>query len=202
MKKLLYIGIFTAFTISCGENQETFENTADSLTHNAESVAEEGAENITEYNDALLAETTLLQIEFSKINDLDEQDVPEEEFILEANKSIESIHNIQETLNNIVPYGAGGEDFLQAVKDFAITSETYIKLYLEYSAIMPIPDDELTEEQINKYLEDFLPIDDAYSEAFNNISSKQEIFAQKNGAYVEEEASYNAEAIYQNSKEK
>ena len=200
MKKLLYIPIFAAFAVSCGENEQTFDNTADALAHDANVVAEEGANDIYEYNDALLSEQTLLQVEFEKVIDLDDRDVPEEEFILETKKSIEAIHDIQATLDKIEPYGAGGEGFLQAVKDFAVETETYIKLYLDYSEIMSTPDEDLTEDQINDFYEAFEPVDEAYNEAFDAIIEKQEIFAAKNGTSVEEESSFDAHAVYEETK--
>ena len=71
MKKLLYLPLCAAFLMSCGGNEETFDNMADELAHDAEVVAKEGANDIYEYNDALISEQTLLQVEFEKITDLD-----------------------------------------------------------------------------------------------------------------------------------
>ena len=201
MKKLYFIPLSLLFaTTSCGDGNH--ENTIEGLQNEANMVIEDGANDIYEYNDALLAEMTLIEVEFVKVADIDEQDIAEEEFIREVEKSLDIIAQVQSNLEQIEPYGSGGEGFLTAVKEFAAESEILMKLYLGYSEQLSIPDAEWSEDDIDEFLEIFEPAELAYDDAYNNINDKQSFFASMNGTSVEEEVSFDAQEIYDELKEK
>jgi hypothetical protein len=200
MRTLSYILLCPFFIISCEVKKTGFNSETDALTLNAKTLVKDGANDISEYNDALISETVLLQLEFEKIADLDSLDIPEEEFTFEAKKSIKAIQNIQENLHSIDFYGNEGEALLVAVINFAVESEAYIKLYLDYTKLMTIPDKEWTEDQINEYIDVFGPPTESYLKAFEDINLKQHVFAKKNGALVVENESFNSKVVYQNSK--
>lgn len=183
-----------ALLLSCGSS------TVEDLQDTADTVIEDGTNDIFEYNDALLSEVTIIDVEFVKIADLDEQDVTKHEFEKEALKSLDIISNVQENLTKIEPFGSGADDFLQAVKEFAFESEKLMKLYLGYAEQLSIPDEEWSDQDIDDFLEIFEPAELAYDDAYNNINDKQGIYASKNGTFVEEDASFDAQEIYNESK--
>lgn len=198
MKKLYILPIaFGMLLASCGSGETTLEE----LQHDAEAVVEDGAGDIYEFNDALLSEVTLIEVEFAKIYDLDEQDVPMEEFSSEAEKSLEVIAGVKKNLADMEPYGSGA-GFLNAVRDYADESEKVMNLYYDYSELLSIPDADWTDEQLDEFLDVFEPAEEAHSDAYDNISAEQDIFASMNGTSVEEEATFDAQEIYEESKEK
>jgi len=198
MKKLYILPVaFGMLLVSCSSGETTIED----LQHEAEAVAEDGANDIYEFNDALLSEVTLIEVEFAKIYDLDEQDVSEEEFSSEAKKSLEVIAGVQDNLEKMEPYGSG-KGFLDAVRDYADQSETVMNLYYDYSKLLSIPDVDWTDDQLDEFLEVFEPAEEAHSDAYDEIGTEQEIFASMNGTSVEEEATFDAQEIYEESKEK
>ncbi len=208
MKKLFLIPLAATYMISCGsDNGHSSSDITDAiedmdLEHAADMVVEDGANDIYEYNDALLSEVTLVEVEFTKLNDLDKQDIPAKEYEAEVEKSMEVIDHAQKNLTNIEPFGSGGEDFLDAVKGYMTESRKLMRLYFDYAADFEIPDEEWTDERYTAYVEDFEPAFEAYSKAYDNINAKQEIFASMNGTSVEESASFDAEQIYEETKDK
>ena len=182
MKKLLFIPL-AALAISCG-GESSADTAMDDLFENYES--SDGINDIYDYNDALLAEVTFIQDEFEKVNNLDDLDGPADEFILEVNKSMEIIETAENNLAEIEPYGSGGKAFLDAVKNYVTVSEKYMTLYLDYSEVMAIPDEEWTSEQIDDFIAAFEPVDEEYLAAYDKISSTQETYASMNGTSVED----------------
>ena len=199
MKKLLFIPLAATLALtSCGGGEDAIEE----LQHEAEMVAEDGANDIFEYNDALLSEVTLIEVEFAKIYDLDEQDIPADEFASEVEKSLKVVADVRKNLSNIDAYGAGGEGFLQAVKDYAAESKIVMELYLDYSDLLAIPDVDWSDDELNDFIDVFEPAENAHGDAYDNISTQQDVFASMNGTSVEEDAAFDAQEIYDESKEK
>tara|TARA_B100000809_G_C15064534_1_gene503686 strand:- start:362 stop:958 length:597 start_codon:yes stop_codon:yes gene_type:complete len=198
MKNLYILPLaFSILLTSCGSNESAIEE----LQHEAEMVVENGADDIYEFNDALLSEMTIIEVEFAKIYDLDDQNVSEEEFSSEAKKSLDVIDGVQENLAKIEPYGSG-KGFLDAVVDYANQSETVMNLYLDYSKLLSIPDLDWSDEQLDEFIEVFEPAEKAHSDTYDRIGSEQDTFANLNGTSVEDEASFDAQEIYEETKEK
>lgn len=199
MKKIFIIPFAIIALISC---EETYDNKIEELQNEAEILAKNGANNSIDFNDALVSEWTLVEVEMYKIVDLDERNVPEAEFVREIKKSLEAVDQVNNNLNKMEVYSNGGKPFLESLKKFVEESRKVIMVYSDNSTILSIPEDDWTNEDIDNFNEVYLAAYQEYVDADTEFGNEQIIFANLNNFGLEIDEAYQADVIYEESKEK
>ena len=100
MKKSLILPLVFGAMLSCGEH--TAADTLTDLQNEGESLSDSYMTDV-KFNDALVSEATLIDVELYKIMDLDDKNVPEEELRAELAASIAVLDKIDENLSTVDP---------------------------------------------------------------------------------------------------
>jgi len=196
MKKKLILPLVFGLFLSCGDH--TAKDTISELHHDGESLSDSYM-TLVKFNDALVSEQTLINIELYKISDLDEKNVPESQFIAELDTSFTILDKIDLNLSTVDPNFSGGKDLLSAMKNLSLKSRNLVQFYMDNVTILSKVDELWTEEELASYNTDYDIKFDSYSQAHDNFASKQETFAKLNNMQLFEDKNFDAEAIYNNS---
>ncbi len=196
MKRLLILPFTFGLVLSCGE--QTSKDAISELQNDGESLSDIYMTEV-KFNDALVSEATLIDLEFYKILDLDEKNVPESQFRAELDSSLGILDKIDLNLSVVDPSFSGGATFLTAMKDLSLKSRTLIQFYIKNVTILSKTENDWTEEELDNFNTDYGTIFDAYSDANDNVIVTQEKFASLNNMELFENTDYDAEAIYNNS---
>lgn len=196
MKKLLLLPLSFGLLMSCGEH--TAKDTITELQNDGESLSDNYM-TLVKFNDALVSEATLIDIELYKIFDLDEQNIPESQFKAELDSSLMVFDKIDMNLSNVNQSFSGGAGLLNAMKEFSIESRALVQFYMDNVSILSITEDNWTDEQLNNFDIEYAVKHEAYSMALDNFSDAQETYASLNNMELVEDADLDAETIYNNS---
>lgn len=196
MKKILLLPIAFGLLLSCGEH--TAQDTLSELQNNGESLGDSFM-TIVKFNDALVSEQTLINVELYKIMDLDEKDVSESQYSAEIDSSLAIIDKIDLNLSKVEPSYAGGEHLLSSMKMLSLKSKELIQFYKDHVTVLSKSDDLWTQEELDEFNTNYDIKFDAYSEAHDNFSASQESFASLNDMVLFEDSELDAEVIYNNS---
>ena len=195
MKNLLLLPFATLLLISCEEapknELEVQENTAADL----ESGRVYGS---VDYNDGLLAESTLLDVKMAMLEDLDAADVSRDEMVAACKDAMAEYDRVISALNSVEAYGVKGEEFKQAVIDYVKTTGRIFNMYNDYADLLAIPDSEWTEEKASIWDETYNAIFEDYIAANDKCIEVQEAYASLNDMRLEYSGS-TAEEIYEES---
>jgi hypothetical protein len=196
MKKTLLLPIVFGLILSCG--QHTAKDTISELQNDGESLSD-AYMTIVKFNDALVSEQTLINIELYKIMDLDEKNVPESQFSAELDSSLAVIGKINLNLSAVDPSYSGGAALLSSMKDLSLTSKNLIQFYKDHVTVLSKDEELWTEEELDEFNTNYDIKFDAYSEAHDKFSISQEDFATLNDMILVEDSDLDAEVIYTNS---
>jgi hypothetical protein len=195
MKNLLLLLFATLLLISCEEAAKNELEVQENTAADFESGRVYGP---VDYNDGLLAESTLLDVKMAMLEDLDAADVPRDEMVAACKDAMAEYDRVISALNSVEAYGVKGEEFKQAVIDYAKTTGRIFNMYNDYADLLSIPDSEWTEEEASIWDETYNAIFEDYIAANDNCIEVQEAYASLNDMRLEYSGS-TAEEIYEES---
>lgn len=141
---------------------------------------EDGADNIIEFNDGIVAHIDMGEVQLAKLMDLDAMDASPEEIIsssMEANGDIASRISV---LAELKPFGYGGEEFLDAAIQHLTNVLEITNVYSDFASELAIPDEEWTDEMIEKWENLAEPVFSKYEDSYTQLEFAQEEYGALN----------------------
>lgn len=196
MKLLQLACLVTLFFISCKENKKvTTHDKIESNENEAPLKLNESPQDIFTFNDTLLSKIILVENEFIKINEVDETNPTKEQFIEEVEKSLAVLDSIKTIFTQTSVVGRGGDEFLASVITYTTECENYMHLYIDFSHLFIIPENEWSEIEINQFILAFEPAETKLNMAHNNIKISQDNFANLNNTVIEKDLFPNEQEV-------
>jgi len=174
MKLLILLSLVVSILSSCKEHLSE-DITPELIDYN-------NSISIVEFNDTMLYELQLIDLELYKTTDLDDQNVPKvvfESSLLASLRLIDSLNSI-EYLKEMAPTYSGGIDFYNEKKAVLLKSRQLIQYYFDNVDLLSKPEDNWTTKEIDTFYDNYAIIYKAYLNSHVSFELAQEKFATLN----------------------
>ena len=194
----ILIMVLLAISYSCGD--DTAIDKLNDIKSDASNF-EDGVSTAMEYNDGVISEISLLDLKMMGLNEQAEKGL-DETYPSLYEDCLKEYARVSSVIHKVSPAGVGGVDFKLAATNYI---ESYGEM-LEYfnpesiARILEIINNEQAQSsEFLEYTESFFSAMEKVDEAFDQLSSAQQIFATKNDSKIKED-NIDLEELYEESK--
>lgn len=172
MKKSRFLLIIATGVLlaSCGDEPQ---GGLEENQHDAAQIEDGEADNVIEFNDGIVAHVDMGEVQMAKLMDLDAQDVSAEEMSAAANQAMDDVESRIQTLENLNPVGAGGDDFLASAINHLKNVKAVAGVYADFAADLEIPDSLWTEDMGTMWMNLAEPAFADYEDSYEQLEMAQ-----------------------------